>query len=79
MALSELQKRKLKVEFQSYDLDGDGAINQDDFEGLAAQIARVTGIKSGASEYEQLKSEYQNNTFAKLRGFNARRNGMNTS
>lgn len=59
MALSELQKRKLKVEFQSYDLDGDGTINQDDFEGLAAQIARVTGIKSGASEYEQLKSEYQ--------------------
>lgn len=59
MALSELQKRKLKVEFQSYDLDGDGTITQDDSEGLLTQIARVTGVKSGASEYEQLKSEYQ--------------------
>jgi Ca2+-binding EF-hand superfamily protein len=47
MALAELQKRKLKVAFESYDFDGNGVLDKQDIERAASQTSKIKDLKSG--------------------------------
>ena len=58
MALAELQKRKLKVAFESYDFDHDGSLTKDDLERAASQTSKIKDLKSGSQAQEKVESVY---------------------
>lgn len=56
MALTELQKRKLQVAFESYDFDGDGALEKEDLERVASQTSKIQDLKSGTPGKKKVES-----------------------
>ncbi|MBD2359931.1 EF-hand domain-containing protein [Anabaena minutissima FACHB-250] len=59
MALTELQKRKLKKVFDLYDVDGSGVITAADYEQMARSQAEVQGYKPGSLEYNIIRSQFR--------------------
>ncbi|MEG5059110.1 hypothetical protein QUB60_06355 [Microcoleus sp. A2-C5] len=55
MALTELQKRKFKVAFDTQDIDGSGVLTPEDFEGYISQLKRIDSKNTSAiSLYEEM-------------------------
>lgn len=59
MALTELQKRKLKIAFESYDFDHDGSLTKDDLERAAAQTSKIKEVKAGSTEQDKLQDKVE--------------------
>lgn len=59
MALTELQKRKLKVAFEIYDFDHDGSLTKDDLERAAAQTSKIKPVKAGSTEQDKLEEKVE--------------------
>ena len=59
MALSELQKRKLKKLFDLYDIDGSGFITQADYQKMAQSQAELQGYQPGSLEYNIISSQFR--------------------
>jgi Ca2+-binding EF-hand superfamily protein len=58
MALAEIQKRKLKVAFESYDFDGNGVLDKEDLERAAVQTSKIKDLKVGTTEEKKVESAY---------------------
>jgi hypothetical protein len=58
--LSDLQRRKFTRLFNVQDLDRDGYLEENDFEGFAANIAKAFHHQAGDSTYEMLQQAYRN-------------------
>jgi hypothetical protein len=56
--LSDLQKRKLTVAFQLYDVDKDGYLEQEDFLGFADQMAFAFNAKAAPGAAVQLRAAF---------------------
>jgi hypothetical protein len=56
--LSDLQKRKLTVAFQLYDIDGDGYIEREDFIGFADEMALAFNVTAAPGAAVQLRSAF---------------------
>lgn len=50
--LSELQKRKLAVQFHRHDRDGDGFLTKADYEGFAKRVCELWGYAPNTPEYQ---------------------------
>jgi Ca2+-binding EF-hand superfamily protein len=58
MPATDLMQRKLARMFALYDRDGDGLIEQADYERVADGFARTTGTPAGTEKYETLRTTY---------------------
>lgn len=58
MALAEIQKRKLKVAFESYDFDGNGVLDIQDLERAAVQTSKIKDLKPETTEEKKVESVY---------------------
>jgi hypothetical protein len=56
--LSDLQKRKLSLAFQLYDIDGDGYIEREDFIGFADEMALAFNVTAAPGAAVQLRSAF---------------------
>ena len=56
--LTELQVRKWTRLFQVYDANGNGTVEQDDFEQIFQNVAKERSLTPGTSEYEQLYAKF---------------------
>ena len=56
--LTELQKRKWTRLFQVYDADGNGVVEQADFEIIFQNLAQVRNLEANEPEYEQLHAKF---------------------
>ena len=52
--LSELQRRKLSNLFALHDLDGDGYIEEDDWETYTGNICAAKGVDPGTADYDAI-------------------------
>lgn len=59
MALAEIQKRKLKVAFESYDFDGNGVLDIQDLERAAVQTSKIKDLKPGTPEEKKVEDVYK--------------------
>ncbi|HEY0603261.1 MAG TPA: hypothetical protein VGD58_10140 [Herpetosiphonaceae bacterium] len=57
--LTDLQKRKLMLTFNAFDHDRDGMLEQQDFEGLAVNLAKAFNVEADSSTYPQLQQTLQ--------------------
>ncbi|MGB3193280.1 MAG: EF-hand domain-containing protein [Limnoraphis sp.] len=57
MALTEEQKQKLTVGFNSLDVDRTGFVTAKDYEEKAKSLAILKGYEAGSSEYNKLSSQ----------------------
>src|SRR5436853_4803899 len=53
--LTDLQNRKLMRMFDAFDYNKDGLLEQQDFEGTAANLAKAFNVEVSSSAYEQLQ------------------------
>lgn len=58
MALADVQKRKLKVAFESYDFDHNGVLDAQDLERAASQTSKIKDLDSGSTEQKNVESVY---------------------
>lgn len=58
MALAEIQKRKLKVAFESYDFDQNGVLEKEDLERAAVQTAKINDLEVGTAGEKKVESVY---------------------
>jgi Ca2+-binding EF-hand superfamily protein len=56
--LSEFRKKKMTRAFETYDVNKNGVLDQDDYDRLAANLARHRGIKEGTPEYASVRATY---------------------
>ncbi|MGK7902451.1 MAG: EF-hand domain-containing protein [Hormoscilla sp.] len=56
--LSELLRKKHTKNFQVYDVNKNGCVEQADLELCAQKIAAMRGIQPGASEFEDIRGKY---------------------
>jgi Ca2+-binding EF-hand superfamily protein len=57
--LSELQRKKLVGTFRKLDIDQNGRVEREDFDGAARRIADVRGVGSSSPQYKALLSRYE--------------------
>ena len=58
MALAEVQKRKLKLAFESYDFDHNGVLDKPDLERAATQTSKIKDLEEGSTEENKVESVY---------------------
>jgi Ca2+-binding EF-hand superfamily protein len=56
--LVDLQVRKLTHMFETIDEDGNGALEQDDYERLADRVADIRGWDRGSPEHAEVRSQF---------------------
>lgn len=56
MTLTEFQKRKLEIAFESYDFDGDGSLSKQDLERVASQASKIQDLRAGSSGKKKVES-----------------------
>lgn len=56
--LAELQKRKWTRQFHVYDADGNGVVEQNDFEEIFQNLAKARNLTPGTPEHERLHGKF---------------------
>ncbi len=59
--LSDLQQRKLTVAFNTYDTDGNGVLEEQDFVQRAAKVVAARNAGPGSPTYDWAYNKWMNN------------------